>query len=135
MAWPAGPLFGRGGLPGFQEAGDFTVRGEVSGESPGHLGGSGHVALAHLDVPERELRFGVRVERRLDRGGAADRRHRALPAAPAEDPTGAPRHPGVDDVVDPGTRDDRADVLRVRLEDRVERVTGLPVLVPSRLPA
>ena len=88
--------------------------GKASCESAGGLGRSGQVALAHLDVPERELGLGVRVETELDpRGDPHDRRQRTLPVPPAEEPTRAPRHPGVDDVVDPGARDDRADVLRI----------------------
>ena len=55
--------------------------------------------------------------------------------AAAQQPARAERHPGIDDVVNPGACDTRPHVCGIALEDRVERPPRLPILVPAGLAA
>ena len=53
--------------------------------------------------------------------------------AAAEEPAGAPGHPGVDDVVNPAARHLGPHVTGILLQHLVERAARFPVLVPARL--
>ena len=104
------------------------------GEPPRHVGRACHVTLPDLHVPQREFRFRVREEVRLSLRGLPHVGQCLLPVTAAQQPTGAPGHFGVDDVVDPRACDARSDVLSIVCEHSVEGPSRFPVLVPTGLP-
>ena len=115
----------------FEERRELTILGEVARQIAGDGDRAGDVPLAHLQVPQCERRFGVDEEVRVRVRRFTDGDQGPFPAAPAKDPPCAARHPGIDDVIDPCARDARTNVCRIADEHGVERLPGLPVLVPA----
>ena len=60
------------------------------------------ILFANQHIPQPEPGFGARVHVRVSLGGFAERDDRALLVAAAQHPPRPSRHPGIDDVVDPG---------------------------------
>ncbi len=102
-------------------------------EPSGDLGSLRQIALADVQVPQREFGFGVCEEVGIHRCGLMHVDERLLSVAATEQPPRAPGHLGVDDVIDPGAGDARSHVSWIVFEYRIERSSRFPVLVPTGL--
>src|SRR5262245_28578039 len=117
------------------ETGHAAVGGKLRRQTTRGDERGGKGAFANLHVPEPEQRFGLRVVLTLGRRGFLHGRQRFLFVAAAEHPRSSPRHPRIDDVLDPGAGDLSAQVVWIAGEERVERMAGLPEFIPPGLAA
>jgi len=131
-SWIAGPSARHATL---EKGRDLAIIRKVVCEPSGGLGSVRQIALADVQVPQREFGFGVCEEVGIHRCGLTHVDERLLSVAAAEPPPRAPGHLRVDDVIDPGAGDARSHVSSIMCEHRIERSSRFPVLVPTGLSA